>query len=43
MVEEKVVTLGFSRETVKLSPTSLTQQSHGKASKVAPQKGKRPK
>ncbi len=29
MVEEKVVTLGFNRETLKHSPTSSTQQSHG--------------
>jgi hypothetical protein len=43
MVEDKVVILGFSRETVKLSFTSWTQQSHGKASRITPQKGKGPK
>jgi hypothetical protein len=29
MVEEKVVTQGFNRETLKPSPTSSTQQSCG--------------
>jgi len=43
MVEEKVVTLRFSKETLKSSPISLIQQSHGQASKIASQKGKGPK
>jgi hypothetical protein len=43
MVEAKVVTLRFNRETIKLSPTSLIQQSHGQALKTTPQKGKGPK
>jgi len=31
MVEEKVVTIGFSKKTLKPSPTSSTQQSCGQA------------
>jgi hypothetical protein len=43
MVEEKVITLGFNKETLKPSPILSTQQSRGMALKIAPQKGKRPK
>jgi len=43
MVEEKVITLGFSKETLKHSPTSSIQQSCGQALRIAPQKGKGPK
>jgi hypothetical protein len=43
MVEEKVVTLGFSKETLKPSPTSLTPRSRGHTSRITPQKGKGPK
>jgi len=43
MVKEKVVTLRFSRETLKHYPISSTQQSCGQSLKIAPQKGKGPK
>jgi hypothetical protein len=43
MVEEKVITLGFTKETLKHSPTSSIQQSCGQALRIAPQKGKGPK
>jgi len=43
IMEEKVVTLGFSKETLKHPPTSSIQQSCGQALRIAPQKGKGPK
>jgi hypothetical protein len=42
IVEEKVVTLGFNRETPQPSLTSLIRQSHGQPQKLYHKKAKGP-